>query len=225
MIDPKVFRTYDIRAIVPNLVDESSVYYGKVGAAGTYQSPLEPDGVEEIGKGLAKLFGADTVAIGKDTRLSSPAWGEALAAGLLSQGVNVLDLGLTSTDLVYFASGKYNIPAVQITASHCSKELNGMKIVRAGANVVGQGSGMEELRDLVFAGGFQDAPRKGDRTSKNLMDEYIDHLMQFADPDSVRPFNIIADAGNGVGGTVAEALLAEFPEITCIQMYFEPDGR
>src|SRR5579871_4736076 len=131
-VDPKVFRAYDIRALVPDLVDEESVYFGKVGHADAYQAPLEPEGVEQIGRGLARLFGAETVAVGGDTRLSTPAWKQALAAGLLSQGVHVIDLGLTTTDMVYFASGRWNVPAVQITASHCTWELNGMKMVRAG---------------------------------------------------------------------------------------------
>src|ERR1051325_1361157 len=175
MVDPKVFRTYDIRAIVPELVDESSVYFGKVGAKDSYQATLDPKGVEEIGKGMARLFSSRAVAVGMDTRLSSPEWSAALAAGLVSQGVDVLDLGLTSTDMVYFASGKYNVPAIQITASHCTKELNGMKIVRAGANVVGEGSGMEELRDLVAAGAFEPSVRRGSVTRKNILGEYVDH--------------------------------------------------
>jgi len=225
MVDPKVFRAYDIRAIVPELVDETSVYHGKVGAADTFQAPLEPEGVEQIGRGLAKLFGADTVAIGKDTRLSSPVWGESLAAGFLAQGVNVIDLGLTTTDMVYYVSGRWNLPAVQITASHCTKELNGMKIVRAGAHVVGHGSGMEELRQIVQDGNFQPAARKGDRIVRNILPEYIDHLMQFVDVESIRPFSILADAGNGVGGVVAEALLERIPQVSLTPMYFEPDGR
>ncbi len=224
-VDPKVFRSYDIRALVPDLVDESSVYFGKVGQADAYQAPLEPDGVERIGRGMAKLFGAETVAIGADSRLSSPAWKDALASGLQSQGVNVLDLGLTSTDMVYFASGKFNLPAVQITASHCTKELNGMKIVRAGAQVVGSGSGMEDLRDIVVAGDFAPCPRAGSRTAKDLLPEYIDHLMQFIDVDAVKPFHIIGDAGNGVGGVVAERLVERMPQIRLDKMYFEPDGR
>src|SRR5438067_582643 len=110
MVDPKVFRAYDIRALVPDLVDESSDYYGQVGAADAYQAPLEPDGVEQIGRGLARFFGAAKVAIGQDTRLSSPAWADALATGLQDQGIDVVMLGLTTTDMVYYASGKWNLP-------------------------------------------------------------------------------------------------------------------
>jgi len=225
VVDPKVFRAYDIRAIVPDLVDESSEYYGKVGAADAYQAPLEPSGVEQIGRGLAKLFGAPKVAIGRDARLSGPAWVDALATGLQSQGVDVVDLGLTTTDMVYFVSGKWDMPAVQVTASHCTRELNGMKMVRAGAHVIGQGSGMEELRDIVVAGGFRDAERPGHREQRDILSDYIDHLMAFVDPAALRPMRLLGDAGNGVGGIVARALVERLPSITLDEMYFEPDGR
>jgi len=225
MVDPKVFRAYDIRAIVPELVDESSVYYGKVGQAGTYQAPLDLKGVEAIGKGLAVLFGSNLVAIGHDARLSSPDWAKALATGLMAQGVDVLDLGLTTTDMIYYMSGKHNIPAVEITASHCTKELNGMKIVREGAHVVGQGSGMEELRDIVLAGRFPAPSRHGTLTTRNILTEYVDHLMQFVNVEEIASFHIIGDAGNGVGGIVAQAIAERIPSIRLDAMYFEPDGR
>src|SRR5689334_2408756 len=98
-VDPKVFRSYDIRALVPELVDETSEYYGKVGAAEAYQAPLTPDGVEQIGRGLADLFGERTVVIGYDARLSGPAWSAALARGMNRQGVDVIDIGLATTDM------------------------------------------------------------------------------------------------------------------------------
>jgi phosphomannomutase len=225
MVNPKVFRAYDIRAIVPDLVDESSVYFGRVDDPDAYNAPLLPPDVEQIGKGLARLFGAPKVAIGMDARLSSPAWKAALAEGLMSQGVDVVDLGLTSTDTVYFVSGKYDLPAVQITASHCTKELNGMKMVRAGAHVIGQGSGMEELRDIVVAGGFSDAAVRGTMSSLDARTEMVDHLMQFVDVDAIRSFRILGDAGNGVGGLVGAALAARIPQITLDEMFFDPDGR
>lgn len=225
MVDPKVFRSYDIRALVPELVDESSVYFGKVGSKDAFQAPLEPDGVREIGKGLARVLGGETVAVGHDARLSSPTWSKALSEGLSSQGVNVLDLGLTTTDMVYYASGKWNVPGVQITASHCTKELNGMKIARAGAHVIGMGSGMEELRDTVMAGGFHEAATPGSVTRREILGEVTDHLMQFVDVSAVSPFRILGDAGNGVGGILARELCARIPQVTLDEMFFEPDGR
>jgi phosphomannomutase len=224
-VDPKVFRTYDIRALVPGLVDEASAYYGKVGEADAYQAPLTPDGVEQIGRGLADLFGEPTVVIGRDARLSSPAWAEALARGLNRQGVDVLDIGLATTDMVYYASGRFHLPAVMVTASHCTKELNGMKMVRAGVNVVSAGTGMETLRDLVLAGSFRQAARQGTVAKRAVLDEYLDHLMRFVDVEKVQPFHIVADAGNGVGGVPARGLFARMPQLKVTELFFDPDGR
>jgi len=224
-VDSKVFRAYDIRAIVPDLVDASSVYYGKVGLAETYQAPLTPEGVEQIGQGLAEFLGAGPVVVGHDARLSSPAWAEALAAGIVRQGLDVVAIGLATTDMVYYASGHLGLPAVEITASHCSKELNGMKIVRAGAHVVGQGAGMERLRDLVTAGGFVDAPQPGKVTHRDLLGDTIAHLMRFVDAEAIRPMKIVADAGNGAGGPVAQAVFARLPQLAVTEMLFMPDGR
>ena len=224
-VDPKVFRSYDIRALVPELVDETSIYFGKVWDADAYQAPLTPDGVEEIGRGLADLFDSATVAIGYDARLSSPAWAAALARGMNRQGVNVLDIGLATTDMIYYAAGKLNLPAVEITASHCTRELNGMKMVRPGAQVIGKGSGMEALSDIVTGAKFKSAAQQGSVTRRDIMDEFIDHLMQFADAGKIRPFKIVADAGNGVGGLPARALFARMPQLNVSEMYFDVDGN
>jgi phosphomannomutase len=224
-VNPKVFRTYDIRALVPDLVDESSIYYGKVDDPDSFQAPLVPEGVEQIGRGLGDFLGVETVAIGYDARLSSPEWAAALARGLNQQGVDVIDIGIATTDMVYFASGSLNVAAVEITASHCTKELNGMKIVRAGAHVIGKGSGMEELRDTVCAGNFKTATRQGTVTQKNVMPEYIQHLLKFLDTSKVKPFRILADAGNGVGGLPAQELFKAMPQLDVTALYFDPDGR
>ncbi len=224
-VDPKVFRAYDIRALVPELVDEDSIYFGKVGAADTFQAPLTPDGVEEIGRGLADLFDAETVAIGYDARLSSPEWAAALARGLNRQGVNALDLGLATTDMVYYASGKFAMPAVEITASHCTKELNGMKMARAGAQIIGMGSGMEELREIVVGQKYRSAAKPGTTQRRDILPEFTDHLMQFADAETIAPFKIVADAGNGVGGVPARALFARLPQLNVTEMYFDADGN
>jgi phosphomannomutase len=225
VVDPKVFRTYDIRALVPDLVDESSEYFGRVGDADAFQAPLTTDGVEEIGRGLADLFDAPAVAVGYDARISGPEWAAALARGLNRQGVDVLDIGPATTDMVYYVSGARSMPAVEITASHCTKELNGMKMVRAGAQIVGRGSGMEQLRDIVVSGSFRGAARTGAVKREDILGEYVDHLMQFVDPRRVRPFRIAADAGNGIGGLPARALFRRMPQLNVTELFFEPDGR
>jgi phosphomannomutase len=224
VVDPKVFRTYDIRAIVPELVDETSEYYGKVGAADAYQAPLTPAGVGEIGRGLADLFGASTVIIGYDARVSGPEWSAALARGINRQGVDVIDIGRCTTDTVYYASGALNLPGIEITASHCTKELNGMKMVRAGVQVIGMGSGMEELRDIVVAGRYKQAATPGTVTRRDILEEYIDHLMRFVAADKLKPFKIVADAGNGVGGLPARAIFDRLPQLQVTELFFEPDG-
>src|SRR5579871_3978248 len=181
LVDPKVFRSYDIRALVPDLVDQTSEYYGKVGHPDTFQAPLTLEGVEQIGRGLADFFQAPLVAIGYDARLSGPAWAAALARGLNRQGVDVLDIGHSPTDMIYYASGHLNLPAIEITASHCPKELNGLKLVRAGVQVVGKGAGMEQLRDIVLNARFRPAARRGRVIPRDLLPAYVDHLLTFVD--------------------------------------------
>ncbi len=225
MVDARVFRSYDIRALVPDLVDSESAYHGKLDDPKAFNAPLECDGVEEIGRGLAELFAAPLVAVGRDSRLSGPDWAESLAAGLNSQGVDVLDLGLTTTDMIYFISGSRGLPAVQITASHCTKELNGMKIVRGGARIVGTGSGMEELRDIVLSHRYSRPHHAGVRRSEDILPEYLGHLLKFVDVTSLRDWRVIGDAGNGVGGIVAKGLAERLSGLTLEPMFFEPDGR
>lgn len=224
-IDPKVFRTYDIRALVPDMVTPESDFYSELGNPDSFLATLTPDQVMLIGRGLGDFLEADTVVVGHDARLSGPAWAEALASGLAQQGVNVINIGYATTDIVYYASGKMNVCAIEITASHSPKELNGMKMVRPGAQVIGMGSGMEALRDLVISGQFKSAAQPGIITHRDLLDEYIEHLMQFIDVSAVRPFTIVADAGNGVGGLPAHGLFARLPQLKVTELFFEPDGN
>ncbi len=224
-VDPKVFRTYDIRALVPDMVTPDSEYYGELNNPAAFLATLTTEQVEQIGRGLGDLLDGETVAIGHDARLSGPAWADALAKGLSQQGANVILLGYATTDMVYYASGKMNVCGVEITASHSPKELNGMKIVRPGAQVIGMGSGMEQLRDIVASGNFAPDKPPGSITRKDILAESTGHLMQFLDPALVKPFSIVADAGNGVGGLAAHELFARFPQLNVTELFFEPDGN
>jgi phosphomannomutase len=225
VVDPRVFRTYDIRALVPDLVGADSVYFGKLDDPEAFNAPLTTDGVETIGRGLALLMKSPVVAIGRDSRLSGPQWVDSLSHGFNAQGVDVIDLGLTTTDMVYYISGARGIPAVQVTASHCSRELNGMKMVRGGARVIGRGSGMDELREIVLQGSFPAVAKTGIRKSEDILPGYIEHLLDFVDQSRLRSLRVIGDAGNGVGGIVARALAERIPQLSLEPMYFEPDGR
>ena len=224
-VDPKVFRTYDIRALVPDMVTPDSEFYGELNNPDAFLATLTAEQVEQIGRGLGDMLDTDTVVIGHDARLSGPTWADALAQGLAQQGVNVILIGYATTDMVYYASGKMNVCAIEITASHSPKELNGMKIVRPGAQVIGMGSGMEQLRDIVTSGNFKQDKPHGTITRKDILAESTDHLMQFIDPAQVKPFTIVADAGNGVGGPSAHALFARLPQLKVTELFFEPDGN
>lgn len=246
MLSKAVFRPYDIRAVAPELVDEDSVYFGQdLNKPEAFMTSLTPAEVKVIGRGLARFFRQPKIAIGADCRLSSPAWAEALAAGITSEGVDVVDLGSTTTDTVYFVAGKWQMAAVQITASHCTKEINGLKMVRPGVQVVGQGSGMEELSKIVLdISSAEPAARSpltnhsapivhndlaaglhiGKTTKRDPLPEYLDHLFSFIDPKEIKPFRLIADAGNGMGGVVAEELFKRLPQLQVEKMYFTPDG-
>lgn len=225
MVSPKVFRDYDIRGIVPDLVDERSIYYGKLDDPGVYQAPIVPEDVCKIGQGLAEFFGAEKIIVGHDVRLSADSWTQSLTDGITAQGVGVIQIGLTASDMVYYAAGAYKLPGVQVTASHSTRELNGMKMVGPSVSVVCKGEGMEELRDIVLADNLRPAACKGKVEHKDIADEYTDHVCKFADPAKVKPTKIVADAGNGVGGVVADRIAARFPQIDLDRLYFEPDGN
>ncbi|HLJ56941.1 MAG TPA: phosphomannomutase/phosphoglucomutase, partial [Chthonomonadaceae bacterium] len=165
------------------------------------------------------------IAVGYDARLSGPAWSAALARGITAQGVDVLDLGPATTDMAYYVSGARDMPAVEITASHCTKELNGLKMVRAGAQIVGAGSGLEQLAEIVTGRRYRPEARRGTVSRADVLPEFTDHLMQFVRPEEIRPFRVVADAGNGIGGLPARALFARLPQVSVTELFFEPDGR
>lgn len=228
IVDPKVFRSYDIRALVRELVDARSVYYGKVDSSDV--APLTTEGVRLIGKGLATYFtGMPYIAVGCDSRLSSPAWKQALAEGLTECGMHVLDLGTTPTDLIYYISGYSSLPAVQITASHCTRELNGMKMVRPGAQIIGRGAGMEILAEHVAAAERgkhrQNEGMPGKIVPFEMTAEYARYLLPYFKTTPARPFRILADAGNGVGGIVMAEIARQCPQMEVTPLYFEPDGN
>jgi phosphomannomutase len=225
MVSPRAFRDYDIRGIVPELVDERSIYYGKLDDPNAYQAPIATEDVYKIGQGLAEFFGAEKIIVGHDARLSASDWTQSLTDGITTQGVGVIQIGMTSTDMVYYAAGAHKLPAVEITASHLTWELNGMKMVGPSVSVVCKGEGMEELRDIVLADNFKPAAAKGTVEQKDITGEYTDHVCRFADLAKLKPVKIVADAGNGVGGVVADRIAARFPQIELDRLYFEPDGN
>ncbi len=205
-----IFKAYDVRGVVPDQLDESVAR--AAGAA-----------FVEV---LDVLGGPGAVVIGYDMRPSSPALAAAFAEGVASTGADVIDIGLASTDQLYFASGRLDLPGAMFTASHNPAQYNGIKMCRAGAAPVGSDSGLRDIADLV-AKALTEVPATGSApghvTHKDLLTAYADHLHHLVDLSGIRPLTVVVDAGNGMGGHTVPAVFAEGP-VTIVPMYFELDG-
>src|SRR2546427_6166127 len=141
------------------------------------------------------------MAVGRDMRLSSPQLAAALIRGISDQGVNAIDLGMVTTDGLYFAVGKFNYPAgVMITASHNPGKYNGMKFCRAQAFPISLESGLADIRDLAISGDFSQPAKKGQVLQRDISDDYVKHALSFIDVNKIRPLKVVIDAGNGMAG-------------------------
>jgi phosphomannomutase len=198
----RVFKAYDVRGVFPDDLDE--------------------DLAHRIGAAFAEWSGAPQIVVGRDCRLSSPALGDALAEGISSRGTNVIDLGLASTDLLYFASGSLDSPGVMITASHNPKQYNGLKLCMPGARPVGEESGLREVRSLTEEG-LSPTGHPGSIQHRDMLPAYVDHVMTFVDASRMRPMTVVIDTANGMGGLVAPAVLERLP-IELHHLFPELDG-
>ncbi|MFF0269378.1 phosphomannomutase/phosphoglucomutase [Kribbella sp. NPDC004536] len=206
-----IFKAYDVRGVVPEQLDESVAR--ATGAA-----------FVEV---LDVLAGPGAVVIGYDMRPSSPALAAAFAEGVASTGADVIDIGLASTDQLYFASGRLDLPGAMFTASHNPARYNGIKLCRAGAAPVGNDSGLRDIADLVAKALTEPSATgstRGHVTHKDLLTAYADHLHDLVDLSGIRPLTVVVDAGNGMGGHTVPAVFADGP-VTIVPMYFELDGN
>jgi len=202
-----VFKAYDIRGRFPEELDE----------------PL----AETIGRAFARLVrrnepGTAQVALGRDMRPSGVPLAAAFTRGLAAEGLGVIDLGLASTDLVYFASGHLDVPAAILTASHNPAGYNGMKLCLSGARPVGHDTGLSQMAAEVVDG-FDDGPGGGLTTSRDLLPTFADHVRSFVDVEVLRPLRVVADTANGMGGLVVPAVFADLP-FELDLLYPELDG-
>ncbi|RSM49672.1 phosphomannomutase/phosphoglucomutase [Amycolatopsis balhimycina DSM 5908] len=192
---------------------------------GVVGEQLDADLVRDFGAAFALLIKpeAPSVVIGHDMRDSSPALSAAFAEGVTSQGLDVVSIGLASTDQLYFASGSLNMPGAMFTASHNPAKYNGIKLCRAGASPVGQDTGLAEIRDTVEQGvpGFEG--QRGSVTERDVLAGYAAYLNNLVDLSGSRPLKIVVDAGNGMGGHTVPTVFAGLP-IEVVPMYFELDG-
>ena len=202
-----IFKAYDIRGLVDKELTQDFAFATGVAVAKFLELEREPG----------------TVVIGEDMRPSSPELASAFSAGVTSQGLDVIRIGLASTDMLYFASGKLNLPGAMFTASHNPAAYNGIKLCLSGARPIGKESGLVTIENFVKEGTAMAMRNIGVEKSQNLLDEYVDHLLSLVDVSNIRPLKIIIDAGNGMGGYTAPAIFKRL-NAEVIEMYFELDG-
>ncbi|MFJ8947445.1 phosphomannomutase/phosphoglucomutase [Streptomyces sp. NPDC102395] len=203
----QIVKAYDVRGVVPDQWDESVA--------------------ELFGAAFVQVTDAEAVVVGHDMRPSSPGLSAAFARGAAARGAHVTQIGLCSTDQLYYASGTLNLPGAMFTASHNPARYNGIKLCRAGAAPVGQDSGLTEIRELVEKWTASAAPEpaaeRGTLSRTDTLDDYAAHLRSLVDLTSIRPLKVVVDAGNGMGGHTVPTVLAGLP-LTVVPMYFELDG-
>ena len=183
LIDPSIFRDYDIRAIIPSQLDE--------------------EGVKRVAGAIVDYFKPKSAQIGRDMRVTSPKFHEISVNTFLDLGVNVVDLELTSTDMLYFASGTFDEDiAINVSASHNPPEFNGFKMVKKGAVAISGNSGIYEIRDIALSDKKIEpiSTNKGVLSKRNFMNDYVEHVLSFVDLSKMKSFNVVVDTGNGMAG-------------------------
>lgn len=204
----RIVKAYDIRGTVPDQLDEEISH--------------------ALGVGFAEFCGSDVVIVARDMRPSGPELVSAFARGLMENGIDVIDIGLASTDLLYFASGRLDAPGAMFTASHNPAQYNGVKLCLAGAKPVGVDTGLSVVRSVaeeVLEGRRRLVDgRVGRLTERDLLSAYVDHVVGFIDPSELRPMRVVADTANGMGGMVVPAVFERLPRLELEVMYAELDG-
>ncbi len=199
----RIFKAYDVRGVVPD--------------------DLDAELARRIGAAFADWTGAPAILLGRDCRLSSPELAAAIAEGATSRGADVVDLGLASTDLLYYAAGSQDLPGIMLTASHNPKQYNGLKFCLAGAKPVGEETGLRDIRAIVEAGPRPAVAAAGRVESRDLLGAYVEHVLSFVDVSAMRPLTVVADTANGMGGLVVPAVMARLP-LTLHHLFPELDG-
>ncbi len=204
-LDPGIFKAYDIRGLYPGEVDETTA--------------------RQIGRGFVAYLKAGRIGVSRDMRVSSPALASAFIEGAREQGADVVDYGMMATDMLYFASVTDALEGgAQITASHNPGRYNGIKMVREQAQPLSGDAGIGDIRDMIAGDRLPPpASRRGGLSRRNVLAPYIEKVLSFIDPSIVKPFNVVADAGSGMGGLVAPKLFTRLPcRVTAL--CFEIDG-
>jgi len=186
-----VFKAYDIRGVYPDEIDETLA--------------------RRVGNVFAHFTGAQHLVVGRDMRPSSEPLAAAFIEGAALAGADVTDVGLASTDLVYFASGKLDAPGAMFTASHNPAQYNGIKLCRAGAAPVGEQSGLQQIKEMVASGVISRGEVAGKVASVDMLGAFGEHVRSFVDVPALPPLKVVADTANGMGGLVVPAVFAGLP--------------
>jgi phosphomannomutase len=205
-LDTDIFKRYDVRGVYPTQLNEEMAY--------------------QVGRCFASMLAAKTIACGRDMRPSGVSLFEAFARGVTESGADVVDVGLVSTDALYFAVGKYGYDGgVMITASHNPARYNGMKFTGAKAQAISLDTGLADIRDRIQSGRLPDkAAKPGKIIRQEVLEDFAKHCLSFINPANVKPFKIAIDAGNGMAGKIVEPVFAHLP-CQLIPLYFELDGN
>ncbi|MFI6596211.1 phosphomannomutase/phosphoglucomutase [Nonomuraea sp. NPDC050536] len=199
----KIFKAYDVRGVVPDEFDERTA--------------------EAVGAAFVEVTGARSAVVAHDMRESSVPLSAAFIRGATARGADVINAGLGSTDLLYYASGSLGLPGVMFTASHNPARYNGMKMCRAGAVPIGADTGLVEIRDRAAELLGEVGEATGSVIEKDLLLGYAEHLRTLVDLSAIRPLKAVVDAGNGMGGHTVPAVFAGLP-VEVVPLYFELDG-
>ena len=202
-VNPAIFKAYDIRGIYPGELNEEVAYL--------------------IGKAFVKHLKPDEVVVGRDMRLSSETLRNSLVQGITESGSDVIDIGLCSTDALYFTVGNFGYDSgIMITASHNPKDYNGMKMCKKEAVPLSGKEGIEQIKEIILKGGFLITKKKGEIRKQDVQADYIQHLLSFIQPQKIKPFKIAIDAGNGIAGKILPELFSYLP-CEIVPMFFELD--
>ena len=200
---PNIFKAYDIRGLVGTELSSDFTFATGVAFARFIIQEREPG----------------TIVIGQDMRPSSPELADAFSAGVTSLGLDVIRIGLASTDMLYFAAGKLNMPGAMFTASHNPAEYNGIKLCLSGARPIGKESGLLTIENFVRSGSPVSFGHIGQESERNLLSEYVQHLHTLVDVSAIRKLKIVIDAGNGMAGYTAPAIFDKLNLYLHLLMY------
>ena len=186
-----IFKAYDVRGIYPDEIDEALA--------------------KRVGNAFVRFTGASTVVVGHDMRPSSVPLSQAFIEGATMAGADVVNVGLASTDLVYFAAGTLDAPAAMFTASHNPAQYNGIKLCRAGAAPVGESTGLVQIKEAVASGLLERAEEAGEVREQSMLEDFAAHVRSFGDASVMRPLKVVADTANGMGGLVVPKVFEGLP--------------